>query len=109
MDVKQFAADMSSFEINRENPRECFQSGLFEETLEVGGTERKFYTYLKPGLVYNQRCLIVVPDDQVPVLDYLENSFWLDFANKEVRSKHNHVLVLMQKGIKNRGLTKHFK
>lgn len=96
MDVKQFAADMSSFEVNRENPRACFQSGLFEETLEVGGVARKFYTYLKPGLVYNQRCLIVVPDDNVPVLEYLENSFWLDFADKE--DIFLHILVPQENG-----------
>ena len=83
MEIKTFPEDMSVFEVNPANLRECLVSGLFKETVTVNGKERSFYTYLAPGLTYNQSCLVVAPPDDVPVEEYLENSFWLEFARKE--------------------------
>ena len=83
LEIKTFPQDMSVFEVNPKNLRECLVSGLFKETVNADGKERVFYTYLTPGLTYNQSCLIVAPPDDVPVEEYLENSFWLEFARKE--------------------------
>lgn len=91
MEVKHFPEDMGSIAVNPQAVRSCLVSGLFEEHVEVNGVRRRFFTYLKPGLAYNQRCLILVPDDGEPVLDYLERSFWLDFAKRE--NIFLHVLV----------------
>ncbi len=80
--ASSFPKDMSVFDVNHQQPRRCLVSGLFEETVETEGCSRTFYTYLAPGLVYNRPCIIIAPPDHVPVLEYLENSFWLDFAHK---------------------------
>lgn len=73
---------MSSFEVDRNAPRRCFFSGLFEETVNVNGVPRIFYTYLTPDLCYNHPCIIVAAPDDVSGLDYLENSPWIEFADK---------------------------
>ena len=83
MEVKLFPQDMSMLEVNKSAPRSCLISGLFEEEVAVNGTKRKFYTYLTPGLPYNQRCLVVAPPDTVPALDYIDQSFWTGFADRE--------------------------
>lgn len=51
--------------------------------MEVHGKERAFYTYITPGLTYNQPCLIIAPSDGVQILEFLENGFWEKFAEKE--------------------------
>ena len=61
LEVKTFPKDMSVFEVNRSDARECFLSGLFEETVKLENGTRSFYTYLKSGLRYNQPCLVVAP------------------------------------------------
>ena len=35
LEVKTFPKDMSVFEVNRSDARECFLSGLFEETVKL--------------------------------------------------------------------------
>ena len=82
LEVKTFPKDMSVFEVNRSDARECFLSGLFEESVKLENETRRFYTYLKPGLHYNQPCLIVAPPSCDSVLDWLEESFWLSFAEE---------------------------
>lgn len=82
MNIKKFPQDMSVFPIDRKNPRHCLISGVFEETTEVNGTERRFYTYLTPGLCYNQPCLIVAAPENVNISEYLESSPWMAFADK---------------------------
>ena len=59
LEVKTFPQDMSTLEVDRTEPRRCLMSGLFEEPVEVGGRTRSFYTYIHPGLVYNQPCVAV--------------------------------------------------
>lgn len=88
---KQFPSDMGVFPVDRTEPRCCLVSGLFEEPVKVGESTRTFYTYLKPGLVYNQPCLVVAPPDDVPVLEYLEKSPWIAFA--EAHDLFLHVLI----------------
>lgn len=83
LEIKQFPADMSVFEIDHAEPKRCLVSGLFEETVKVGETPRRFYTYLKPGLLYNSPCLVVAPPAGVSVNDYLEQSPWLELADRE--------------------------
>jgi len=39
-------------------------------------------SYIAPGLHSNQPCLVLAPPEDVPVLEYLEEGFWLDFAEK---------------------------
>ena len=83
MKVQQFPQDMSALEIPKGAPRSCLIHGLFEEAVEVNGEKRKFYTYLTPGLPYNQRCVVVAPPDNIDTLDYLDKSFWTDYADRE--------------------------
>ena len=90
LEVKTFPKDMSVFEVNRSDAKECFLSGLFEESVKLENETRRFYTYLKPGLHYNQPCLIVAPPSCDSVLDWLEESFWLSFAEE-----HNLFLHIM--------------
>ena len=82
LEIKQFPADMSALEVDRSDAKRCLISGLFEETVEATGRKRRFYTYIAPGLCSNQPCLVVAPPEEVPVLDFLENSFWLKFAEE---------------------------
>lgn len=83
LEIKHFPADMSVFEIDHAEPKRCLVSGLFEETVKVGETARHFYTYIKPGLLYNSPCLVVAPPAGVSVTDYLEQSPWLELADRE--------------------------
>lgn len=80
LEVKRFPKDMSVFEVNRDDAKQCFLSGLFEETVKLDNGTRNFYTYLKPGLHYNQPCLVIAPPASESVLTWLEESFWLSFA-----------------------------
>lgn len=82
LEIKRFPIDMSALEIDRTDSKRCLVSGLFEETVKVGDTQRRFYTYIAPGLHSNQPCLVLAPPEDVPVVDFLENSFWLNFAEK---------------------------
>jgi len=83
LNIKEFPKDMSSFPIDSSNMKKCLVSGLFRETVEVHGKERTFYTYITPGLTYNQPCLIIAPSDGVQILEFMENGFWEKFAEKE--------------------------
>ena len=80
LEVKRFPKDMSVFEVNRDDAKQCFLSGLFEETVKMDNGTRNFYTYLKPGLHYNQPCLVIAPPASESVLSWLEESSWLSFA-----------------------------
>ena len=91
LEVKTFPADMSVFDVNRANPRETLLSGLFLETAKTEQGERSFYTYIKPGLLYNSPCLILVPPAGVQTQAFLEEGFWLDFA--AAHELFLHVLV----------------
>ena len=91
LEVKTFPKDMSVFEVNRSDARECFLSGLFEETVKLENETRSFYTYLKPGLRYNQPCLVVAPPASDDILQWLEESFWLSFA--EAHELFLHVMI----------------
>lgn len=82
LEVKHFPSDMSALEIDRADIKSCLVLGLFEETVKVGDVQRRFYTYAAPGLHNNQPCLVLAPPEDMPVLDYLERGFWLDFAKK---------------------------
>lgn len=74
---------MSEIEIDRSDVKRCLMSGLFLEHVDIGGTTRNFYTYLAPGLTYDQRCLIVAPPDDIPVPEFIEQGFWREFAQRE--------------------------
>jgi len=80
LEVKQFPADMSALEVDRTDPKRCLISGLFEETVEVAGQKRRFYTYIAPGLRSNQPCLVAAPPEGVSAADFLERGFWPKFA-----------------------------
>lgn len=83
MFANRFPQDVGNLEVDRTEQKRCLFSGLFEEELELNGVTRKFYTYLTPGLLYNQRCLIVAAPDEVDTLDYLETSGWMALADRE--------------------------
>ena len=82
LEVKQFPRDMSALELDRTDPKRCLISGLFDESVKVGDTQRRFYTYIAPGLCSNHPCLVLAPPEDVPVLGFLEQGFWLDFAQE---------------------------
>lgn len=94
--VQHFPGDMSTLAVDRTAPRRCLLSGLFEETVDVNGSSRSFYTYLKPDLLYNQPCLVLAPPSEIPVLEYLEQSFWLRFA--EEHELFLHILIPSSQG-----------
>lgn len=83
LNIKEFPQDMSSFSIDSSNMKKCLVSGLFRETVKVHDKERVFYTYITPGLTYNQPCLIIAPSDNVQIQEFIENGFWEKFAEKE--------------------------
>lgn len=91
LEVKHFPKDMSVYEVNKANVKECLLTGLFEETVKVGEAVRTFYTYLAPGLVYNQPCLVIAPPTGAPAAEWLEKSFWMTFA--EEHKIFLHVLI----------------
>lgn len=82
LEVKKFPEDMSTIEVDRGEAKRCLVSGIFEESVDVGGRPRRFYTYIAPGLCSCQPCLVLAPPEGIPVPEYLENSFWLDFARE---------------------------
>jgi poly(3-hydroxybutyrate) depolymerase len=83
MEVKRFPANMSEISIDRQNLRKCLVSGLYVENVEMNGVQRHFYTYLTPGLTYDQRCIIVAPPSEMTAAEYLEQSPWKTIADKE--------------------------
>ena len=91
LEVKHFPKDMSVYEVNKANVKECLLSGLFEESVKVGEATRTFYTFLAPGLVYNQPCLVIAPPTDAPAVEWLEKSFWMTFA--EDHKIFLHVLI----------------
>lgn len=91
LQVQPIPTNMESYPVDPTQLRRCLISGLFEEQVEAGGKLRTFYTYLKPGLVYDQPCLVVAPPDGVPTLEYLEQSPWMALAQKH--DLFLHVLV----------------
>ncbi len=88
LEVKIFPQDMSVFEVDHSEPRKCLIDGLFEESVEVNGKTRTFYTYITKGLAYNQPCVVVAAPDDVDTLDYLSNSPWIDFADRHLVFLH---------------------
>lgn len=81
-EVKHFPKDMSTFAVNKKSPIACLMSGLFEESTDVNGVSRHFYTYIKEGLLYNSPCLVIAPPAETPTMDFLEQSFWVAFAEQ---------------------------
>ena len=91
LEIKQFPQDMSALEIDRSDLRKCLTQGLYEEAVNLNGKNRRFLTWLCPGLHSARPSLILVPDSRVPVEEQLENGFWLRFAQE--REISLHVLV----------------
>ena len=83
LEVKLFPKDMGAIEIDPSNIKKCLVSGLFKEEVEVQGKKRYFYTYLTPDLEYNRCCLVIAPPDDTDILEFIEKSFWTEFAEKE--------------------------
>ena len=42
LEVKQFPHDMSALELDLTDPKRCLISGLFEESVKVGDSRRRF-------------------------------------------------------------------
>ncbi|WP_215697051.1 PHB depolymerase family esterase [Clostridium sp. MCC353] len=81
--IKKFPEDKSSFPIDKTNMNRCLFSGLYEETVEIRGKTRVFLTYLTPGLEYDKNCVIIAPPSGISPEQFLEDGFWLDFADRE--------------------------
>ena len=82
LEVKTFPQDMSVYEVDRRQPRRCFTTGVYQEPVDAGGKSRLFYTYMTPGLCYNQPCVIVAAPEGISGPEYLENSPWMAFADR---------------------------
>ena len=82
LEAKLFPQDMSVYEVDRTETKKCLVSGLFEENVEIAGTQRKFYTYIKQGLLYNSPCLVIAADAGKDPVQYLNESFWTGLADR---------------------------
>lgn len=83
LDIKKFPEDKSIFKIDKCHINQCLFSGLFEETVEVGGEKRRFLTYLTPNLEYDHECIVVALPAAFSAEQFLEDGFWLEFADKK--------------------------
>lgn len=81
--IEKFPEHLSTYDMNPSELKECLFAGFFQENVTVDGAERIFYTYLTPGLTYDRNCLVVAVPDEIPVMEFVENNFWLDFAARE--------------------------
>ncbi len=85
LEVKKFPVHMADIPVDKSDMKKCLMTGLFEESTDVNGASRQFYTYLAPGLHYNQRCIVLAPpSDMGDIEKYLEGSFWLQFAEQQI-------------------------
>lgn len=89
--VKKFPEDKSSIPIHKGHMNQCLFSGLYEETAEAGGKTRRFLTYLPPELEYDRDCIIVVPPAKISAEQFLEDGFWLEFADQ--KKSYLHILI----------------
>ena len=48
LEVKTFPQNLAEIQPDPAHISRCLFTGLFEETVDVNGKPRKFYTYLKP-------------------------------------------------------------
>jgi len=78
--LKQFPKDMSALPVDRKHLRRCLVSGWFEETVECGGRQRRFCTYLAPGLEYSRPSLIIAPPDGPDTEAWIDAGCWESFA-----------------------------
>lgn len=83
LEAKAFPQNMGEIEIDSSDMKRCLVSGLFLEHVDMGGVTRNFYTYLTPGLAYDQPCLMVVPPDDTAVPEFIRHGFWREFAERE--------------------------
>lgn len=81
--IKKFPEDRSKVSIDKGNLNRCLFTGLYEEKVEVNGISRSFYTYLIPNLEYDRNCVIIVPPAEYSVERFLEEGFWVQFAERE--------------------------
>lgn len=82
LEIKQFPEDMSLLAVDHADMKRCLITGLFEESVEIQGEKRIFYTYIAPGLHNNQSCLVIAPSDDIPVEEFMEQGFWMEFAKE---------------------------
>ena len=83
LEVKKFPEDMSVFPVDKNDLKKCPLEGLFAEEVKVGEEKRSFYTYIAPGLHYNQPCLVVAPPSGADVLSFLEGGPFLSLAREQ--------------------------
>ena len=81
--IQRFPEDMSGFPIPKKDFDRCLLSGLFEESVDVDGTKRNYYTYITEGLPYDSRCVVIAPPDDEDPVDFLLHSGLKDFADHE--------------------------
>ncbi len=82
-DIQRFPAELRDCKVDLAHPTHCLFSGLFQEEAEIGGKMRNFYTYLTPGLAYDQPCLVIVSPDDRPAPEFIGNGYWEAFAQRE--------------------------
>jgi poly(3-hydroxybutyrate) depolymerase len=82
MELRQFPQNAGDLEIDFSNPNRALLSGLYEETLNVGGAERHFYTYIPENTEYCSPCLVcAMPSGNDPLV-WIEESGMKEFAEK---------------------------
>ena len=63
LEIKHLPDVAGALDIDKTELRRSLIEGLFEEPVETENGSRIFYTYIKPGILYNRPCIIVaVPE-----------------------------------------------
>ena len=83
MTIQKMPVSMSAFPVDPADPAKVLLTGLFEETVEVKGEQRRFLTYLAPGLHNNRSAVVAVPPAGDEPVGFLERSGLRELADRE--------------------------
>ena len=72
--LKEIPKDISALPVDMAHPNRTLIYGCYRETVQVGGKEREYLTYISKDLEYCKPCLVVAPPSDADPLDYLQTS-----------------------------------
>lgn len=72
--ISKMPQSMTGYPFDPKDPSRVLISGLFEETVTAGGSEREFLTYLAPGMHYNRNVIVAAPPAGADPAEFLETS-----------------------------------
>lgn len=82
MKLQKMPDSMAGFSVDLKDPSRLLISGAYEETVLIDGSERRFITYLAPGMHNNQNVVVVVPPAKEDPFKFLKESGLCEFADK---------------------------